>query len=135
VQDLRQSVEAELKSGILPFWIEYTIDEEFGGFRGHISHDLTIDPRAAKAVILNARILWTFSKAFSVYGDPAYLDTARRAYEYLVGFFWDNEFGGVYWLVDHLGRPSTEENASMPRPSPSMRSLSITTLPATRRYS
>ncbi|MGD0891806.1 MAG: AGE family epimerase/isomerase [Terracidiphilus sp.] len=105
MQDLRQGVEAELTSSILPFWLEYTVDDEFGGFRGHIANDLTIDPRAAKGLILNARILWTFSKAFSVYGDPAYLETARRAYEYLVRFFWDNEFGGVYWLVDHLGHP------------------------------
>jgi cellobiose epimerase len=105
VQDLRQKVEAELKSGILPFWLKYTIDEEYGGFRGQVANDLTIDPHAPKGIILTARILWTFSKAFTVYGDPVYLDAARRAYEYLVRFFWDNEFGGVYWMVDYNGRP------------------------------
>jgi mannobiose 2-epimerase len=105
VSELRQRVEAELLSDILPFWLKYAIDEEYGGFRGQIANDLTIDPHAAKGIILNARILWTFSKAFSVYGDPVYLDAARRAYEYLVRFFWDNEFGGVYWMVDYQGNP------------------------------
>ena len=105
MQDLRQKVEAELLSDILPFWLKYAIDEEYGGFRGQIANDLTIDPRAAKGLILNARILWTFSKAFNVYRNPVYLDTARRAYEYLVRFFWDHEFGGVYWMVDFEGRP------------------------------
>ena len=105
MSELRQRVEAELLSDILPFWLKYAIDEEYGGFRGQIANDLTIDPRAAKGIILNARILWTFSKAFSVYGDPVYLDAARRAYEYLVRFFWDNEFGGVYWMVDYQGNP------------------------------
>jgi mannobiose 2-epimerase len=105
VSELRQRVEAELLSDILPFWLKYAIDEEYGGFRGQIANDLTINPHAAKGIILNARILWTFSKAFSTYGDPVYLDAARRAYEYLVRFFWDNEFGGVYWMVDYQGNP------------------------------
>ena len=105
MHDLRQKVEAELRSDILPFWLKYTIDEEFGGFRGQISNDLTIDPHAAKGLILNARILWTFSKAYTVYRDPIYLATARRAYDYLTRFFWDAEFGGVYWMLDYLGNP------------------------------
>ena len=105
MQDLRQKAEAELLSNILPFWLKKTIDDEFGGFRGQISNDLTVDSHAAKGLILNARILWTFAKAFSVYHDPVFLDTARRAYEYLVRFFWDSEFGGVYWMVDFEGRP------------------------------
>ncbi|MGD0831634.1 MAG: AGE family epimerase/isomerase [Terracidiphilus sp.] len=105
MQDLRQKVETELRSDILPFWLKYSIDDEFGGFRGQISNDLTIDPHAAKGLILNARILWTFSKAFTVYRDPLYLATARRAYEYLDRYFWDHDFGGVYWMLDYLGRP------------------------------
>ena len=104
MQDLRQKVEAELLSDILPFWLEHAVDDEYGGFRGRIANDLTIDPHAAKGVILNARILWTFSKAYSVYGNPVYLGAARRAYEYLIRFFWDDEFGGVYWMVDYEGR-------------------------------
>jgi mannobiose 2-epimerase len=105
VQELRRKVEAELLSNILPFWVKYAIDDVCGGFRGQISNDLTVDPRAAKGLILNARILWTFSKAFNVYGNPVYLDAARRAYEYLVRFFRDSEFGGYYWMVDFEGRP------------------------------
>jgi mannobiose 2-epimerase len=106
LHDLRQRVEAELLTDILPFWLQYAIDDEYGGFRGRIANDLTIDPHADKGLILNARILWTFSKAFSVYRDPVYLDTARRAYEYIDSFFRDSEFGGVYWMVDYRGRPT-----------------------------
>jgi mannobiose 2-epimerase len=95
-----------LRSNILSFWLKYAIDDEFGGFRGQISNDLTIDPRADKGLILNARILWTFSKAFSVYRNPVYLAAARRAYEYLVRYFWDQQFGGVYWMVDFEGQPT-----------------------------
>ena len=105
MQGLRQKVETELLSDILPFWINNTIDYQYGGFRGQIANDLTIDPHAPKGVILNTRILWTFARAFSVYRDPVYLATARRAYEYLTRYFWDAEFGGVYWMLDFEGRP------------------------------
>jgi cellobiose epimerase len=105
VHELLESVEAELLAGILPFWLNHTIDDEYGGFRGQIANDLTFDPHAAKGLILNTRILWTFSKAFSVYKEPAYLAAAHRAYQYLCRCFCDDEFGGVYWMVDYAGHP------------------------------
>jgi mannobiose 2-epimerase len=101
---LGRSVETELRSNILPFWLKYALDEEHGGFRGQITNDLVIDPFAPKGLILNTRILWTFSKAFHVYGEGLYLRTARRAWEYISEYFWDSEFNGVYWLLDYLGR-------------------------------
>jgi cellobiose epimerase len=105
MRSLRQRVETELRTNILPFWLSHAIDEQYGGFRGQITNDLTIDPFALKGLILNARILWTFSKAFSVYDDEVYRETARRAYGYITQHFWDTEFGGVFWLLDYLGRP------------------------------
>ena len=105
MHNLRQSVEAELQSGILPFWLNHVIDPVHGGFHGRIANDLVIDPRAPKSLILNARILWTFSKAFSVYESPVHMAAALRAYEYLCRHFWDDELGGVYWTADHQGCP------------------------------
>ncbi len=105
MQELRKQVENELRSDILPFWLKYTIDDEYGGFRGQITNDLVIDPHAQKGLILNARILWTFAKAYSVYREDIYLKTARRAYDYLTRYFWDVEFGGVYWMLDYHGKP------------------------------
>jgi mannobiose 2-epimerase len=105
VQNFRQRVETELRSNILPFWLKYAVDEQYGGFRGQIANDLTIDPLAPKGLILNARLLWTFSRAFSVYAEEAYLQMARRAFEYITRYFWDTEFNGVFWMVDYLGRP------------------------------
>ena len=49
MRELRQKVESEVRS-ILSFWLKYAIDEEYGGFRGQITNDLAIDPRAAKDV-------------------------------------------------------------------------------------
>lgn len=105
VKGLRDRVERELRTDILPFWLKYAVDQEHGGFRGQISNDLSIDPHAHKGLILNARILWTFAKAYRVYHEDIYLSTARRAYEYLKRYFCDPEYDGVYWLVDYSGNP------------------------------
>ncbi|HEU4387184.1 MAG TPA: AGE family epimerase/isomerase, partial [Blastocatellia bacterium] len=69
------------------------------------SNDLVVEPRAEKGIILNSRILWTFSRAFQVYGDTSHLQLARRAFDYINEHFNDREFGGVFWTVDYLGRP------------------------------
>jgi len=105
VNSLRKRVERELLEDVLPFWLKYAVDEEYGGFRGQIANDLTIDPQAHKGLILNARILWTFARAYKVYGDEVYLQTAHRAHDYLCRNFWDEECRGVYWMVDYLGKP------------------------------
>lgn len=104
--DLKTRVEKELRSNILPFWLKYTIDEEFGGFRGQITNDLVIDAKADKGLILNTRILWTFSKAFSMYREDVYLKAATRAYDYILRHFWDEKFGGVYWMLNYRAEPS-----------------------------
>ena len=105
MHNLRQKAQTELLSGILPFWLNHTIDHEHGGFVGRIADDGTVDPQAPKSLILNARILWAFSRAFRALRDPVYLQTAQRAYDYLVRFFQDAECGGFYWMLDFDGRP------------------------------
>jgi mannobiose 2-epimerase len=95
----------ELTGNILPFWMRHTVDRENGGFYGAVDCDLHVDKEAPRTAVINTRILWTFSAAARVLGDPAYRETADWAYDYIVDRFWDKEFGGVYWMLDHLGRP------------------------------
>ncbi len=106
IVELRRRVDAEWRENIAPFWSTHAVDETHGGFRGFVANDLTIDETAEKGVILNARILWTFSRAHVIYRDDAYLRIAERAFAYLVERFLDTENGGVYWTVDHTGAPA-----------------------------
>ena len=55
--------------------------------------------------MLNARILWTYSAAYRVFKDEAYLQIAKRAKDYLLDYFYDKENGGIYWLLDYKGNP------------------------------
>ena len=94
-----------VENNILRFWLDKMVDHEHGGFYGRIDGSGVLHPEAEKGAILNARILWSFSAAYRVLGNPEYLEAANRAYEYLIEHFIDAEYGGVYWSVDYLGRP------------------------------
>jgi mannobiose 2-epimerase len=104
LEQLKASAQTELNR-ILRFWLEHAVDEANGGFYGELSNDLEINPDAPKGLVLNARILWTFSKAYIVLKEDKYLTLAKRAYDCLVHTFWDREFDGYYWHVDADGKP------------------------------
>jgi mannobiose 2-epimerase len=100
--DYKKELEEELGS-ILRYWVQFTPDYKEGGFYGRIDGDDKVAPGSPKGVVLNSRILWTLSAAFSHTREPAYLSVAQRAYEYLLTHFLDREYGGVYWSLDHTG--------------------------------
>ena len=76
---LAARVRGELLDDILPFWRTRTVDERRGGFIGQMSNDLRVDEDAPKGLILNARILWTFSAAYAYQQDKRDRALARRA--------------------------------------------------------
>ena len=69
---------------ILPFWIRHAVDRENGGFHGTVDSDLTVDKKAPRAAVINARILWTFSVAARVLGKPEYREMADQAWDYII---------------------------------------------------
>lgn len=95
---------AELREDILPFWLAHARDPE-GGFYGALKPDLSPDRTARRGALLSARILWTFSAAYRMYQDPAYLEMARWAFADLQTRFWDKESGGLYWAISAEGKP------------------------------
>ena len=99
---------AELEDNILPFWIRHAVDQENGGFHGFVHSDLTVDRKAPRSAVINARILWTFSAAARVLGKPEYREMADRAWDYLNRKFWDKQHGGVYWMLDYKGAPISD---------------------------
>jgi mannobiose 2-epimerase len=104
LEAFQKRVRSELYENIIPFWQKHTVDNEFGGFAGHVGRDLVKDKHAGKGLILNARILWTFAAIYRFDANPKYLELAKRAYDYLNRYFWDNQFGGVFWQVDYCGQ-------------------------------
>ncbi|MFD0939705.1 AGE family epimerase/isomerase [Pedobacter boryungensis] len=97
-----KEVEHELHE-LLQWWIIYTVDEENGGFYGKIDNYNVSIPHAPKSLVLNTRILYTFSSAYLSTKESAYLSMANRAFEYLNTHFLDTKNGGFYWSVTYTG--------------------------------
>src|SRR5687768_3430427 len=100
----RNELEHELEA-ILDFWMLRTVDTANGGFVGKIDHLNKAYPEAPKGSVLNSRILWSFSAVYNLTKKAQYLEVAERAFHYITEYFLDKEYGGVYWTVDHKGRP------------------------------
>lgn len=101
---LKQEMNKELHD-ILGFWLEHSIDIKHGGFVGQINSDMTVVPDAPKGLVLNARILWTFARAYRHEPKPEYREMAERALHYLEAYFRDPEYPGYFWMVDYSGYP------------------------------
>ena len=102
---MKKEMQDVLENNILRFWIDKMTDQEHGGYYGRIDGSGVLHPEAEKGAILNARILWAFSAAYRVLGNPEYLEAATRAKDYFIDHFIDPDYGGVYWSVDYLGNP------------------------------
>ena len=102
---MRQEMQDVVENNILRFWLDKMVDREYGGFYGRIDGNNQLHSEAEKGAILNARILWSFSAAYRILRNPAYLEAATRAKNYFIKHFIDSEYGGVYWSVDYLGNP------------------------------
>jgi mannobiose 2-epimerase len=101
-QALPAEIEAELHR-ILHYWQAFSLDSVNGGFAGRIDQDNQVHPLDPKGSVLNARILWSFSAAYHHTQNPAHLEMASRAFQYIRNYFTDPVFGGLYWSVDYQG--------------------------------
>ncbi|MBN2356078.1 AGE family epimerase/isomerase [candidate division KSB1 bacterium] len=101
----QQRVSHELLANILPFWQQYAVDCDGEGFYARISNDLKVKERSPRGLILNTRILWTFSAAYRQFQKEEYLEIADRAFRVIQKYFWDAAYGGMYWLLDAEHHP------------------------------
>jgi mannobiose 2-epimerase len=106
---LRTFANTQLNENILPFWRKYTIDTLQGGFYGRVNDDLSVDKQADKGLIMNARILWTFSVVYRENQDREDLELAHRAHSYINEYFYDKKYGGYYWALKPNGSPADEK--------------------------
>jgi mannobiose 2-epimerase len=95
-------IKSELMKNILPFW-KGLIDNRYGGFYGCMDFDLNVNTKADKGVILHSRILWFFSKVYTLMGDMDSLSYASHAYYFIKTYCLDKEEGGVYWSLTYKG--------------------------------
>ena len=103
VDFLRDTASRELEGDILPYWL--SLKDPQGGFFGEADSLGVVQPGAERGAVLNARLVWTFSSAYSALKRPEYLDAAGWACDYFRAHFIDESYGGVFWSVAADGSP------------------------------
>ena len=101
---LKSELYTELKN-VLAYWTHHTLDKEHGGFVGRINHFNKIIPQASKGIILNTRILWSFSAASNYLSTKEHQPICDKAFHYLKTYFNDDNHKGVFWELDYTGNP------------------------------
>lgn len=103
-ETLSGKVRDHLSGHILPFWCGPALDTVHGGWMSWLSNDLTPDRSQPKGLIVNSRILWTFSAVRRLQPDPVFDEMAARAFDFVMNRFWDPVHGGAFWQLDDQGR-------------------------------
>jgi len=96
-----EEIREELEGNILPFWLKYR--DPKGGFYGEMASDGTLDNKAPRGCVLNARLIWTFASAYDTFKKTEFLMAAVHARDWFLAHFCDHKYGGVYWSVTPEG--------------------------------
>ena len=99
-----EEIRNHLTDCIIPFWKKLR-DDENGGYYGWVGYDLKVDKKAVKGCILNSRILWFFSNAYTMLKDPSLLDEADHGFAFMKQYCMDKENGGIFWSIRYDGKP------------------------------
>lgn len=108
-KQLKTELSTELDA-ILDYWSKNTIDLQNDGFIGQIDFNEKIISEAEKGSVLNARILWSFSASYQTTKNDDLKKTAKRAFEFLSEYFYDPEFGGLFWSINADRTPKDTKN-------------------------
>jgi len=109
LKELKSELSAELDF-ILEYWSKNTIDEQNGGFIGQIDFNDHLVATAEKGSVLNARILWSFSASYQITKNEEHKKLATRAFEFLSKYFYDPEYGGLFWSINADKTPKDTKN-------------------------
>jgi mannobiose 2-epimerase len=104
ILDLKTRANHIFIDNIMRFWAsEYLLDRKNGGFWGRIKLDMSIVADEPRALVVNGRMVYAFSKAYLLTGDELYRSRAKRAFDYLITYFRDPIYKGAYNLINYQG--------------------------------
>ncbi|RFS14808.1 AGE family epimerase/isomerase [Emticicia sp. C21] len=107
---LRDEIINYLNTGLLPFWISRTVDNQYGGFLTHFDQFGNDSGEDEKSLIAQSRSVFTYSSAHRAgYGGGKLAEMARHGVDFLLDKMWDHEYGGFYWMVNRKGEVTIDE--------------------------
>jgi mannobiose 2-epimerase len=100
---LIQQMQFAAKDLLIDRYYPTVVDTVYGGYLSTLSFDLKPTGAQEKSVTIEARHLWSTSKAYQFYKSEAYLSMARHGFLFMKDKLWDKEYGGFYGMADRHG--------------------------------
>jgi N-acylglucosamine 2-epimerase len=103
MKELADQYRDELLNNVMPFWLKYSIDNEYGGFLNSLDRDGTVFD-TDKWVWMQGRAIWMFAVLYNqVEKRKEWLDAALQGAEFLNRHGHSNE--GYYFCLTRKGEP------------------------------
>ncbi len=109
IQSDREKIINLLNQTVIPFWLHFARDKNYGGFRGKLSRDGEPVQKSPKGLVQHARYLWSFSAFFEHTSDPEFQELANWAHQYLSRNFFDEKYNGYFYQLSFDGKPLRRE--------------------------
>ncbi len=93
---------------LLEHWRKTAVDQEKGGYYNVNCWNHVMEG-GEKSATLTFRIFWTFTQACMVYGNDAFLRVAQHGFAYIRSHFIDEEYGGIFPMLDAEGKVVSAE--------------------------
>lgn len=107
LDELEKQYKNELLENVLPFWIDFSIDKEYGGYFTCLDRDGTVFD-TDKFIWLQGRQIWMFAKMYNtVEKKQEWLDIAIHGAKFLEQYGHDGNYNW-YFALDQKGNPLTE---------------------------
>lgn len=103
---LRGEMLGVLREKIIPFWLQRSVDAQYGGYLTCFDENGDPSGETDKFIVTQARMLWGFSylSDFCAERDkPALLAAAKQGFAFMLEHFWDRRHGGFVWRTDRAG--------------------------------
>lgn len=103
---IREEISAILTEKIIPFWLDRSVDTQYGGYLTEFDENGCFSGSGTKYIVTQSRMVWGFSNLlpFARKEDqPRMREAARQGMEFLTHQFWDPQYGGYYWQLNRDG--------------------------------
>lgn len=102
LKTLQTELKDELFENILPYWSRLQTTDSFISALDSANQPVADSPLG---LIMVSRLLWTYSRAYKLYGKEEHKELAAHAKHVLTMKFADKEHGGYYWSLGNDGLP------------------------------
>lgn len=95
-----------LSEKLIPFWLERSVDTEFGGYLTCFDEKGEFTGNDTKYLVTQSRMVWGFSNLLEFAREEdkeAMKAAAKQGARFLMEKFWDKKYGGFYWQLNRDG--------------------------------